>query len=124
MPSDAALDIVDKIFGDQKASAIDATNDAISATTYDMIQAKKLEFAKQMGFDLDDTAQASADEVEKSIDGVGDAEVTDVDTSGVRLPEDPPEGEEAPGTPSSVEDSMENPDEVNTEEEPEDETDS
>ena len=122
MPSDAALDIVDKIFGDQKASAIDATNDAISATTYDMIQAKKLEFAKQMGFDLDDTAQASADEVEKSIDGVGDAEVTDVDTSGVRLPEDPPE-DEAPGTPSSVEASAET-DEVNQEEEPEDETDS
>lgn len=123
MPSDAALDIVDKIFGDQKASAIDATNDAISATTYDMIQAKKLEFAKQMGFDLDDTAQASADEVEKSIDGVGDAEVTDVDTSGVRLPEDPPE-EEAPGTPSSVEASAETETEVNQEEEPEDETDS
>ena len=123
MPSDAALDIVDKIFGDQKASAIDATNDAISATTYDMIQAKKLEFAKQMGFDLDDTAQASADEVEKSIDGVGDAEVTDVDTSGVRLPEDPPEGEEAPGTPASVEASAET-DEVNQEEEPEDDTDS
>ena len=122
MPSNAALDIVDKIFGDQKASAIDATNDAISATTSDMIQAKKLEFAKQMGFDLDDTAQAAADEVEKSIDGVGDAEVTDVDTSGVRLPEDPPE-EEAPGTPSSVEASAET-DEVNQEEEPEDETDS
>ena len=120
MPSDAALDIVDKIFGDQKASAIDATNDAISATTYDMIQAKKLEFAKQMGFDLDDTVQASADEVEKSIDA--EPEVTDVDTSGVRLPEDPPE-EEAPGTPSSVEASAET-DEVNQEEEPEDETDS
>lgn len=120
MPSNAALDIVDKIFGDTKADAIDATNDAIAATTYDMIQAKKLEFAKQMGFDLDDTAQASADEVEQSIDGVGDAEVTDVDTSGVRLPEDPPE-EEAPGTPSSVEASA---DEVNQEEEPEDETDS
>ena len=121
MPSNAALDIVDKIFGDQKAQAIDATNDAIAATTYDMIQAKKLEFAKQMGFDLDDTAQAAADEVDKSIDA--EPEVTDVDTSGVRLPEDPPE-EEAPGTPSSVEASAETETEVNQEEEPEDETDS
>lgn len=89
MPSNAALDIVDKIFGDDKAKAIEATNDAISSTTYDMIQAKKLEFAKQMGFDLGDTAQDAADEVEKSIEDVGDAEVTDA-TTDARQPHEPP----------------------------------
>ena len=89
MPSDIAKQIVQQVFGDDKASAIDSINDALGASTYDAIQARKVEFAKAMGFELDDTAQDSADEIEKSIDGVGDAEVTDVDTSGVRLPSDP-----------------------------------
>jgi len=88
MPSDIAKQIVQQVFGDDKAAAVDSINDAIAATTYDAIQARKVDFAKSMGFELDDTAQASADEVEKSLDGVGDAEVTDVDVQG-RKPDDP-----------------------------------
>ena len=88
MPSDIAKQIVQQVFGDDKAAAVDSINDAIAATTYDAIQARKIDFAKSMGFELDDTAQTSADEIEKSIDGVGDAEVTDVDVQG-RKPEDP-----------------------------------
>ena len=89
MPSDIAKQIVQQVFGGDKAAAVDSINDALGASTYDAIQARKVEFAKAMGFELDDTAQDSADEIEKSIDGVGDAEVTDVDTSGIRLPSDP-----------------------------------
>ena len=37
MPSEIAKDIVDKIFGDDKAKALDLTNDALSATTYDLV---------------------------------------------------------------------------------------
>ena len=74
MPSEIAKDIVDKIFGDDKAKALDLTNDALSATTYDLVQQQKLQFAKSMGFDLKDTAQ----DPEAS---------TDVDT----VPEEEPE---------------------------------
>ena len=63
MPSEIAQKIVDQIFGDDKAKAVDSVQDAISAKAYDAIQARKLEFAKTMGFELDDTAQASADEI-------------------------------------------------------------
>tara|TARA_B100001250_G_scaffold383506_1_gene377514 strand:- start:1364 stop:1735 length:372 start_codon:yes stop_codon:yes gene_type:complete len=123
MPSEIAQTIVDRIFGDDKAAAIDATNDALSSAAYDAIQQQKLDFAKQMGFDLDDTAQASADEVADQVtDGTEGPQ--DVDTSNVRKPEDPPV--EAPGTPSSVEE-PEATAEAPTEEpieEPENETDS
>ena len=118
MPSDIAKQIVQQVFGDDKAAAVDSINDAIAATTYDAIQARKIDFAKSMGFELDDTAQANADEIEKSIDGVGDAEVTDVDTSGVRLPSDSDPNEvEQPTAEIPTE-------EPETTEEPKDETDS
>ena len=118
MPSDIAKQIVQQVFGGDKASAVDSINDALGASTYDAIQARKVEFAKAMGFELDDTAQDSADEIEKSIDGVGDAEVTDVDTSGIRLPSDPD-----PNDPPAAE--TETPtEEPETTEEPKDETDS
>ena len=67
MPSEIANGIVDHIFSDEKSRAIDATNDALAATTYDLIQQKKAEFAARMGFDLDQTAQAAADELEDKL---------------------------------------------------------
>ena len=120
MPSDIAKQIVQQVFGDDKAAAVDSINDALGASTYDAIQARKVEFAKAMGFELDDTAQDSADEIEKSIDGVGDAEVTDVDTSGVRLPSDPDPNEVEQPT-AETETPTEEPE---TTEQPKDETDS
>ena len=63
MPSDIAQQIVKQIFGDEKAAAIDSMNDALSAAAYDAIQQRKVDFAKSMGFELDDTAQDAADEV-------------------------------------------------------------
>jgi len=98
MPSEIAKDIVDKIFGDDKAKALDLTNDALSATTYDLVQQQKLQFAKSMGFDLKDTAQDAADEVQDSLPD-GQEAPTEVEVDG-RKPEDPPEtpeaGEEVP----------------------------
>ena len=67
MPSEIAQSIVNNIFADDKAKAIDATNDALSAASYDAIQAKKIEFAQQWGFNPDQTGQAAADELEKSM---------------------------------------------------------
>ena len=125
MPSDIAKQIVQQVFGDDKASAVDSINDALGASTYDAIQARKVEFAKAMGFELDDTAQDSADEIEKSIDGVGDAEVTDVDTSGVRLPSDPdPNDPPADVVPDPLPPNTAVVDSIEPIEEPKDETDS
>ena len=91
MPSEIAKQIVDRIFGDEKSKAVDLTNDALASATYDAIQARKLEFAKTMGFDLDDTAQDSADQVADQLpDGTEEAETVEVDG---RAPEDPPESE-------------------------------
>ena len=76
MPSEIANTIVNHIFGDEKSKAIDATNDALSASAYDAIQAKKLEFAKEWGFNPDETGQASADEIaDKVFDGQEPPEV-------------------------------------------------
>ena len=70
MPSEIAQTIVNHIFSDEKAKAIDATNDALAAQAYDRIQATKIEFAKEWGFDPDDTGQAVADEIaDKVFDG-------------------------------------------------------
>ncbi len=125
MPSDIAKQIVQQVFGGDKASAVDSINDALGASTYDAIQARKVEFAKAMGFELDDTAQDSADEIEKSIDGVGDAEVTDVDTSGVRLPSDPdPNDPPADVVPDPLPPNTAVVDSIEPIEEPKDETDS
>ena len=76
MPSEIANTIVNHIFADEKSKAIDATNDALSASAYDAIQAKKLEFAKEWGFNPDETGQASADEIaDKVFDGQEPPEV-------------------------------------------------
>ena len=50
MPSEIAHTIVNHVFGDEKAKAIDAMNDALSASAYDAIQQQKVEFAKMHGF--------------------------------------------------------------------------
>ena len=91
MPSDIATQIVQQIFSDDKAAAIDSMNDALGAATYDAIQQQKINFAKQMGFDLDDTAQDSADEIADSLpDGSENAQDVEVDE---RMPHEPPTDE-------------------------------
>ena len=107
MPSEIAQKIVDQIFGDDKAKAVDSVQDAISAKAYDAIQARKLEFAKTMGFELDDTAQASADEIaDKAFDGTekppeptqGNVETPEVEEPVDTAPSsiDPPTAEQEP----------------------------
>ena len=91
MPSEIAKQIVQQIFGDDKAAAIDSVNDALASASFDAIQARKLEFAKSMGFELDDTAQDAADQVADSLpDGTEEPETVEVDG---RKPEDPPANE-------------------------------
>ena len=100
MTSEIASDIVNKIFADDKAGALDATKDAISAASYDLVQAKKADWAKNWGYDPAQTGQAAADAVAASLpDGTNQAKDYD---PGERQPHEPPE-DEAPGTPSSVE---------------------
>ena len=91
MPSDISQQIVNQIFGDEKAAAIDSVNDALSAAAYDAIQARKIEFAQSMGFELDDTAQDAADQIADELpDGTEEPETVEVDG---RKPEDPPADE-------------------------------
>ena len=91
MPSDIAQQIVKQIFGDEKAAAIDSMNDALSAAAYDAIQQRKVDFAKSMGFELDDTAQDAADQVADALpDGSEEPETVEVDG---RKPDDPPADE-------------------------------
>lgn len=89
MPSEFAQDIVNSIFADNNADAIDITKNALNSVTYDLIQQRKLEFARSMGFDLGDTAQDVADEIEDELpqgdDSPEDYEFDD------RMPHDPPE---------------------------------
>jgi|TARA_Y100000817_G_scaffold314664_1_gene314458 hypothetical protein len=105
MPSEIAQGIVDHIFGDEKAKAVDAFNDAMAATAYDAIQAQKKEFAQKMGFELDQTAQSAADELEDKLvdDGSGETKVEPVLPD--RLPHEPP----VDATPASVEEPIEEP---------------
>ena len=103
MPTDVANQIVNHIFGDEKAKAVDAVNDALSASAYDAIQAKKLEFAQQWGFNPDDTGQAVADELADKATDTGD--VTDVDYEG-RKPEDPDPNEPVEQPKSSIKESF------------------
>ncbi len=94
MPTEIAKQIVQQIFGDDKAKAVDSVNDALSATAYDAVQAKKVEFAKAMGFELDDTAQDAADEIADNLpDESEQPETVEVDG---RKPEDPPAEVEQP----------------------------
>lgn len=74
MPSDIAQEIVDKIFGDDKIGAIDSVGQGITQSTFDLIQQKKLEFAKEWGFDLDDTGQTDADEIADNIENSNEEE--------------------------------------------------
>jgi len=91
MPSEISKQIVQQIFSDDKAAAIDSVNDALAAASFDAIQARKIEFAKSMGFDLDQTAQDSADEIADSLpDGSENAQDIEVDG---RMPHEPPTDE-------------------------------
>ena len=81
MSSDIAKQIVQQVFSDEKAKAIDSINDALASSTYDAIQAQKVQYAKSMGFELDQTAQDSADEIAQ-----------DVEVDG-RMPHEPPTDE-------------------------------
>jgi len=90
MASENAIDIVNKVFADDKADAIDAINTALNSASYELIQQKKLDFAKTWGFDPDQTAQAVADELADTLPDGSDISTTDVEIDG-RLPEDPPE---------------------------------
>ena len=107
MPSEIAQTIVNHIFSDEKAKAIDATNDALSAAAYDGIQAQKLEFAKAMGFDLDKTAQAVADDLEDKVVSDGDEGEAKVEPVHGRMPHEAPEEPEA--TIEPVEEPVEEP---------------
>lgn len=104
MPSDIAKQIVQQIFGDEKSAAIDSVNNALGAASYDAIQAKKLEFAKSMGFDLDDTAQSAADEIDLP-DGT-ETEYTDVEVD-ERQPHEPPADEQPVEEPETEEETDE-----------------
>ena len=115
MPSEISKQIVDQIFGGDRAKAIDSVNDALSAAAYDAVQQRKADFAQSMGFELDDTAQDAADQIADELpDGTEEPETVEVDG---RKPEDPPEEPEVPvadGTPSSVEPTEEPTDETNS----------
>ena len=63
MPSEIAKQIVQQIFGDDKAKAIDSVNDALVRLHTMQFKQQKINFAKSMGFELDDTAQDVADEI-------------------------------------------------------------
>ena len=56
-----------------------------------------------MGFDLDQTAQAAADDLEDKLVADGEEGEPKVEPAAQRQPHEPPPEEEAPGTPSSVE---------------------
>ena len=105
MPSEISKQIVQQIFGDDKASAIDSINQALGAASFDAIQQRKVEFAKSMGFELDDTAQDAADEIAADL-ATDDTEPETVEVDG-RLPEDPPAAEEQPEEPETEEETDE-----------------
>ena len=90
MPSEIAQQIVQQIFSDDKAAALDSVNDALGAAAFDVVQQRKLEFAKAMGFDLGDTGQDAADELADTLPDTGDVEEVEVDE---RQPHEPPTDE-------------------------------
>ena len=94
MPSEIAQQIVQQIFGDDKAKAIDSVNDALAAAAFDAVQQRKIEFAQSMGFELDDTAQDAADEIADNLPDESEQPET-VEVVG-RKPEDPPAEVEQP----------------------------
>ena len=96
MPSEIAAEIINRIFGDEKSKALDATKDALAGITYDLVQQRKLEFAKTMGFDLGDTAQDAADAVADALpdNTPEDPEVEDETEVEASAEEETPETEE------------------------------
>ncbi|WDS60901.1 hypothetical protein SBM1_00028 [Synechococcus phage S-BM1] len=100
MPSDIAKQIVQQVYSDEKAAAIDSMNDALAAATFDAIQQQKITFAKQMGFDLDDTAQDAADEVAAELPDNTDTEPEEVE---VEVPAPEATAEEQPEEPETDE---------------------
>jgi hypothetical protein len=100
MPSDIAKQIVQQVYSDEKAAAIDSMNDALAAATFNAIQQQKLNFAKQMGFDLDDTAQDAADEVAAELPDNTDTEPEEVE---VEVPAPEATAEEQPEEPETDE---------------------
>lgn len=64
MPSEIAQKIVSQIFGDDKAAAIDSINDGIGAAAFNAVQDRKLEYAKNMGFELNDQEESEEDDSE------------------------------------------------------------
>ena len=100
MPSDIAKQIVQQVYSDEKAAAIDSMNDALAAATFDAIQKQKISFAQQMGFDLDDTAQDAADEVAAELPDNTDTEPEEVE---VEVPAPEATAEEQPEEPETDE---------------------
>ena len=100
MPSDIAKQIVQQVYSGEKAAAIDSMNDALAAATFDAIQQQKINFAKQMGFDLDDTAQDAADEVAAELPDNTDTEPEEVE---VEVPAPEATAEEQPEEPETDE---------------------
>ena len=100
MPSDIAKQIVQQVYSDEKAAAIDSMNDALAAATFNAIQQQKINFAKQMGFDLDDTAQDAADEVAAELPDNTDTEPEEVE---VEVPAPEATAEEQPEEPETDE---------------------
>jgi len=92
MPSDIAKQIVNQIYRDEKAKSIDSVSDALGAIAHDAIQQRKLEFAQSMGFDLDDTAQDVANDIEDEMTDGTDTEPEEVEVDG-RQPHEPPQAE-------------------------------
>jgi len=62
-PTFSAADIVDAIFDDNRVATLQRATDVMQQKAFDAVQQKKVEFAGEWGFNLDQTAQAVADEL-------------------------------------------------------------
>ena len=113
MTSEIASDIVNKIFADDKAGALDATKDAISAASYDLVQAKKADWAKNWGYDPAQTGQAAADAVSASLPDGTDQAKDYVPSEEEPTVETEPEAPQASAEPEATQDE-EQPDETNS----------
>ncbi len=118
MASEIATDIVNKIFADDKAGALDQVGTAISAKSYDLVQGVKADWAQKWGYDPAQTGQAAADELSATLPDGTDNQAKDYDP-GERQPHEPPEVESEPEAPQASAET-----EATPEEEPKDETDS
>jgi hypothetical protein len=67
--SEFAGQIVDKLFSGDKVSVIDTLDSALQSRTYELINQKKIEFAREWGFELDQTGQEEdSEDPENSLD--------------------------------------------------------